>query len=205
MGPPPQPGMMLVDVNGDGIPDVWQPVGAAPTMQVQPVPMRVPPPARNVIHVQVPAGVSPGQIFNFRLPNGGAGSTQCPPGAGPGSAVPVQVPPLLMQQMGPPPQPGMMLVDVNGDGIPDVWQPVGAAQPMQVQPVPMQRSNVCNVQVPAGVGPGQLFTFRFSNGSLSNTQVPVGAGPGAVIPVQMPPAHPSQPPMTPPYVPHHPP
>ena len=100
---------------------------------------------RNVLNVQVPPGVGPGQLFTFRLPDGSLSQAMCPPGAGPGAAIPVQVPLRQVQQQ--PPPPGMMLVDINGDGIPDEWRPIGPGMmPMQMAPTPAQ-TNILQVQV----------------------------------------------------------
>ena len=139
----PQQGMMAHHHPQQGMHAHHQPQpGMMPGMMAQP----------NVLNIQVPMNVGPGMLFTFRMPDGTLANAQCPPGAGPGAIIPVQAPPRMQAA---PPQPQMILVDVNGDGIPDEWRPMhGGVAPMQMQPTQIV---VNQIQPPPPRGEPQGF------------------------------------------------
>ena len=93
-----------------------QPVYGQPQpVYSQPAPVAMPPAAPQTVQVQVPAGMTPGSVFNVQA-NGQMIPVTVPVGCRPGGLLTVQVPPAVTVQQPVVQQPGQTIVVQQGGG-----------------------------------------------------------------------------------------
>lgn len=116
--------------------------------------------APNTAEIIVPVGVSPGQIFRIVIADGRELTIRCPEDAGPGDVLEIDLPPSF----------GVVA---------DEPEPESPARPAhEVETV--------EVEVPAGLVPGQAFTATSSWGDVFEVVVPKGTAPGSTLFVELP-------------------
>lgn len=113
----------------------------------------------NAAEVIVPAGVTPGEVFRVVIADGRELTVRCPENAGPGDVLEIDLPPGVADAVGP-----------------QLESPTRADDEVE---------NV-EVEIPAGLHPGQSFNVTSSWGVEFEVEVPRGTVPGSTLFVELP-------------------
>jgi len=113
-----------------------------------------------IMEIQVPEGVQPGQIISITVPDGRQATLKLPEGFAPGSTL-------------------TLFFDSVAGTLSTLDR--SSAQPTPAEHSPVDPSATVLVQVPAGVGGGQLIAVTVPSGRQVNFKLPAGAREGQTL------------------------